>query len=147
MLRSHYDRVGAGPVAYLDETYHVDSDGRSRFYVIAAVVVLAQDRDPLRKDLDALVADGWWHTTNALRADGGRKRVQTLLRTFQSPEEVCVLVEKTMLDSEDTDGAQGRAAALQRLLIAVHTAEHGTHPPVDLVVIEEQQTSRRKQLR
>jgi len=43
ILKAHYERVGAGPVAYIDETYHVEPDGRRRFYVMAAVVVLEPD--------------------------------------------------------------------------------------------------------
>ena len=45
VLKTHYERIRAGPVAYLDETYHLENDGRRRFYVIAAVVVLEPDRD------------------------------------------------------------------------------------------------------
>lgn len=46
VLKTHYDRIGQGPVAYVDETYHVETDGRRRFYVMAAAVVLEQDATP-----------------------------------------------------------------------------------------------------
>jgi hypothetical protein len=143
VLRTHYARTGAAPVAYLDETYHLDFDGRRRFYVMAAVVVLELDRDPLRTDLDRLVPTGWWHTTDELGSHDGRDRTRTLLQTFQVPDETCVIVDKIAVDPSDRDGSLAREAVLGRLLTAVHTAEHGTHPPVHLAVIEEQREARK----
>ncbi|MFT4216095.1 MAG: hypothetical protein QM619_02785 [Micropruina sp.] len=135
--------MGTGPVAFLDETYHVEQDGRRRFYVMAAVVVLHEDRDPLRDELDSLVPDGWWHTTDELRTEEGREHARSLLRTFRIPDETCVIVDKVALDAEDEDGTQARGAVLGRLLTAVHTAEFGSHPPVNLAVIEEQREARK----
>lgn len=143
VLKTHYTRVGTGPVAFLDETYHVEQDGRRRFYVMAAVVVLHEDRDPLRDELDSLVPDGWWHTTDELRTEEGREHARSLLRTFRIPDETCVIVDKVALDAEDEDGTQARGAVLGRLLAAVHTAEFGPHPPVNLAVIEEQREARK----
>ncbi len=143
VLNSHYTRVGTGPVAFLDETYHVEKDDRRRFYVMAAVVVLHEDRDPLRDELDALVPDGWWHTTDELRTDEGREHARSLLQTFRIPDETCVIVDKVALDDGDEDGTQARGAVLGRLLTAAHTAEFGSHPPVNLAVIEEQREARK----
>lgn len=143
VLKTHYTRVGTGPVAFLDETYHVEQDGRRRFYVMAAVVVLHEDRDPLRDELDSLVPDGWWHTTSELRTEKGREHARSLLRTFRIPDETCVIVDKVGLDPEDEDGTLARGAVLGRLLAAVHTAEFGSHPPVNLAVIEEQREARK----
>lgn len=143
VLKAHYERAGSGPVAYLDETYHLEFDGRRRFYVMAAVVVLELDRDPLRSDLDALVPGGWWHTTEVLRSEDGRERTRELLRTFQIPEETCVIVDKVEVAETDKDGFLAREAVLGRLLAAVHTAEHGTHPPVQLAVVEAQREARK----
>lgn len=142
VLKTHYERVGLGPVAYVDETYHVEADGRPRFYVMSAVVVLESDRDGLRNELDTLVPDGWWHTTNELRSDDGRERTQELLRSFRVPDETCVVVDKVALDDDDLDGMRARSQVLGRLLVAVHTAQHGSHPPVNLIVLEEQRVLR-----
>ncbi|MGQ0625540.1 MAG: hypothetical protein ACT4PP_12945 [Sporichthyaceae bacterium] len=143
VLKTHYTRAGTGPVAYLDEPYHLEFDGRRRFYVMAAVVVLEPDRDPLRTELDALVPSGWWHTTEVLRSDDGRTRTHELLQTFQVPEETCVIVDKVGVAVADKDGSLAREAVLGRLLTAVHTGEHGTHPPVQLAVVEEQRAARK----
>jgi hypothetical protein len=142
VLKAHYERIGTGPVAYLDETYHLERDGRRRFYVMAAVVVLESDRDALRNELDDLVPDGWWHTTDALRSDEGRDQARALLETFRVPDETCVVVDKVSVDTDDKDGTRARGVVLSRLLTALHTAEHGTHPPVALTVIEEHRVAR-----
>lgn len=142
VLNTHYDRIGGAPVAYLDETYHVEKDGRRRFYVMSAVVVLAHDRDPMRKELDELVPDGWWHTTESLRSIEGRDRARELLSVFQVPEETCVIVDKASVADDDADGALARRAVLERLLVAVHNGEDGVHPPAPLTVLEEQRVSR-----
>mgnify|MGYP000992250296 FL=1 len=143
VLKTHYARLGTGPVAFLDETYHVEKDDRRRFYVMAAVVVLHEDLDPLRNELDSLVPDGWWHTTEELRTEDGREHARSLLQTFRAPDETCVIVDKVALDEDDEDGTQARGTVLGRLLTAVHTAEFGSHPPVDLVVIKEQREARK----
>ncbi|GAB2653204.1 hypothetical protein [Kribbella swartbergensis] len=143
VLKAHYERIGTGPVAYLDETYHLEKDGRRRFYVIAAVVVLERDRDPLRNELDGLVPTGWWHTTDELRTEEGRHRARALLETFRIPDETCVIVDKVSVDEDDDkEGTRARGAVLGRLLTALHTSEHGTHPPVGLTVIEEHRVAR-----
>lgn len=143
VLKTHYARVGSGPVAYLDETYHIESDGRRRFYVMAAVIVLHQDREPLRNELDSLVPDGWWHTTDALRSEDGRNAARSLLQTFRIPDETCVIVEKVEIDENDKDGLQARGEVLGRMLTATHHAEFDSHPSVDLAVIEEQREARK----
>lgn len=137
VLKTHYERIGPEPVAYLDETYHVENDGRTRFYVMAAVVILHQDRDPLRDAIDDLVPDGWWHTTEELRTEAGRERALALLQTFQVPDETCVIVDQVSVETSDEDGSMARKAVLGRLLTAVHTGEAGNHPPAPLAVLEE----------
>jgi hypothetical protein len=143
VLATHYTRIGEGPVAFLDETYHVETDGRRRFYVIAAVVVLEKDRDALRDEIDGIVPDGWWHTTDQLRTPAGREQARELLQTFRVPDETCVIVDKISVDDDDKDGMQARGLVLGRLLTAIYNAEHGTHPPVSLAVIEEQREARK----
>jgi hypothetical protein len=143
VLKTHYERIGGGPVAYLDETYHVEKDGRPRFYAMAAVVVLEPDRDALRNQLDQLVPEGFWHTTDRLRTPEGRAETRTLLESFQVPEETCVIVDKVSVDDDDDkEGTRARGLVLGRLLSALQSAEHATHPPVSLTVIEEHRIAR-----
>jgi hypothetical protein len=53
-----------------------------------------------------------------------------------------VIVDKVSVDAADKDGLRARSAVLGRLLTAIHSAEHGVHPPVSLAVIEEQRVAR-----
>ncbi|MEZ0579137.1 hypothetical protein [Nocardioides sp. MH1] len=129
-------------MAYLDETYSLEA-GRRRFYVMAAVVVLPTDLDPLRNELDNLVPDGWWHTTEVLQAADGRTRTRELLRTFRTPDETCIVVDKVAVADHDKEGFQAREAVLRRLLTVLHTPEGGVHPPVRLVITEEQREARK----
>lgn len=142
VLKTHYERAGSGPVAYLDETYELGR-GRARFYVMSAVVVLEPDRDPLRNELDSLVPSGWWHTTEELRNGGGRDRARELLGTFRVPDETCVIVDKTSVDTEDSEGIRARGSVLRRLLTLLHSPVANTHPPVRMVVSEEQREARK----
>lgn len=142
VLKTHYDLVGEGPVAYLDETYSLEK-GRKRFYVMSAVVVLHADRDPLRNELDDLVPGGWWHTTDELQVNGGRERTRDLLQTFRVPDETCVVVDKTTVAEDDKDGLQAREAVLRRLFTVLHDPADKVHPTVKLVVTEEQREARK----
>lgn len=137
VLATHYEEAASDPVAYIDETYHVEADGRSRFYVMSAVVVLQPDRDVIRRELDAQVPEGWWHTTQELRTDEGREHTRDLLGAFQVPDETCVVVHKTAVEADDATGDQARSLVLSRLITDVHHATHASHPPVNLVVLEE----------
>lgn len=142
VLKSHYELVGDGPVAYLDETYSLEK-GRKRFYVMSAVVVLHTDRDPLRNELDDLVPSGWWHTTDELQADGGRERARELLSAFRLPDETCVVVDKTTVADDDKDGLKARDAVLRRLFTVLHAPKDEVHPSVELVITEEQREARK----
>jgi hypothetical protein len=142
VLKSHYERAGDSPVAFLDETYSLEAD-RGRFYVMAAVVVLADDLGPLRDELDHLVPGGWWHTTDELQADGGRERTRELLQTFRAPDETCIVVDKIAVADDDKEGFRAREAVLQRLLTVLHSPDGDAHPPVRLAVTEEQREARK----
>lgn len=142
VLKSHYERSADSPVAYLDETYSLQP-GRRRFYVMAAVVVLPHDLDPLRNELDELVPDGWWHTTDALRQGGGRDRARELLGTFRAPDETCVIVDKIEVAQRDKEGFEAREAVLRRLLTTLDSPPPDAHAPVRLVITEEQREARK----
>lgn len=142
VLRTHYAKAGDSPVAFLDETYHLDRDGRERFYVMAAVVVAARDRDPLRSALDDIVPSGWWHTSEQLRSEQGRADALRLLETLQAPEDACVIVDHAAVAATDDDDAQARHAALSRLLLALDRGEGQDEGRVGLAVAEEHRIRR-----
>ncbi|MDN5585192.1 hypothetical protein [Brevibacterium aurantiacum] len=143
-LQTHYDKIGDGFVGFIDETYHLEKDGRGRFYTIAAVVVAAADLEPLRQDLDNIVPGGWWHTSNQLQNDQGYEDTLKLLATLEPSSDVCVIVDHVdVSDNVDADeGLTVRAEVLGNLLIALHQAESPMHGPVQLAVAEENRRAR-----
>lgn len=142
VLKSHYERAGDSPVAFLDETYSLEPN-RGRFYVMSAVVVLTNDVEPLRDELDHVVPGGWWHTTDELQLAGGRERTRELLQTLRAPDETCIVVDRVAVADDDKDGFQAREAVLRRLLTVLHSPDGDAHPPVRLVVTEEQREARK----
>lgn len=143
-LQSHYDKIGDGFVGFIDETYHLEKDGRDRFYTIAAVVVAAADLGPLRQDLDNIVPGGWWHTSDQLQKDQGYEDALELLATLDSSSDACVIVDHVAVSDavEADEGLTVRAEVLSNLLIALHQAEGPMHGPVQLAVAEENRRAR-----
>lgn len=144
VLQTHYAKVGDGFVGFIDETYHLEKDGRDRFYTMAAVVVAAQDLDPLRQDLDKLVPTGWWHTSEQLRTDQGYEDTLALLATLNSSYDACVIVDHVAVDDavDATEGLSVRADVLGKLLVELHQGEGSMHGPVQLAVAEENRRAR-----
>lgn len=144
VLQTHYAKVGDGFVGYLDETYHLEKDGRDRFYTMAAVVVAAQDLDPLRQDLDKLVPTGWWHTSEQLRTEQGYEDTLALLATLDSSYDACVIVDHVAVDDavDANDGLSVRADVLGKLLVALHQGQGPMRGPVQLAVAEENRRAR-----
>lgn len=103
VLQQHYSKTGDGYVGFIDETYHLENDGRSRFYTMAAVVVATRDLDPLRQALDTIVPDGWWHTSEQLRTEQGREDARALLATLESSYDACVVVDHVALGDTDSE--------------------------------------------
>ncbi|MGL5928848.1 MAG: hypothetical protein ACRCY8_07935 [Dermatophilaceae bacterium] len=141
VVQQHYQRNGEGPVAFVDETYSAQP-GHANFYVMSAVVVRAKERDGLREDLDNLVEEGYWHTSEALRTADGQDRTLRLLGCLDETYEACVIIHKTTVHTGDTDGESARQECLGRLLEALFRADSGTHDPVRLVVMEERRERR-----
>lgn len=142
VLQTHYVKAGDSPAAFIDETYHLEKDGRARFYTMAAVVVSAHDRDPLRQAIDEIVPTGWWHTTQQLRTDQGYEDARRLLESLQSPDDACVIVDHVALGDDDSEGLDARRSAMSRLLTALSRGESDLHDPVQLAIAEENRIAR-----
>ena len=141
VVETHYERVGQQPVAFIDETYSAQQ-GQLNFYVMGAVVVSAKDRDGLRSDLDERVESGYWHTTDVLRSDEGQDQALDLLQCLDEVHEACVIIHRTDVDPDDTDGEEARQECLGLLLESLFHATGGTHDPVGLMIMEERRTAR-----
>lgn len=144
VLAAHYAANGAGPVAFVDETYSVDPSHAERFYVMTAVVVRATERDGLRDEVDRVVPSGWWHTTDALKQKRFEE-VEDLLACLDPRHEVSVLVHNARIEDAghvDETAEVAREACLGALMLALYSGTQGAHEPVRLVVMEERRTGR-----
>lgn len=136
LLAQRYAENVPGPVAFVDETYSVETHRTARFYVMSAVLVARTELRSLREALDEAVPSGWWHTTQELRKKnlaGARE----LLELLDPDREVCVITHQMQVDPTDKTGEEARKTCLQSLLTSLYRGTGGHHLPVRLVVMEE----------
>jgi hypothetical protein len=81
----------ASAVAYLDETFEHGQHGIGRFYVFTAVVVERSEMQPLRDELLDRAGGTFWHTTDELLEEQGRKKALGMLEFLGKGEEICVI--------------------------------------------------------
>jgi hypothetical protein len=135
-LARHYaDNRGA--VAFLDESYNADPARGDTFYVVSAVVAEAAQIVPLRDGLDELVPDGWWHTTDQLLTEPGRRSTRELLKYLAEGRETCVVTHRRRLEAGDRDGENGRRAALRAVFAHLWERTAAQGGQVKLAVLEE----------
>lgn len=123
-------------MAYLDETYRIEA-GTSGYYVMSAVVIESGQRDFVRDGIKGIVGGNYWHTTDALQTEVGRRTTCELLDYLNDPEgrEVCLIAHQRRLAENDLRGEEARAACLKSLLGHLN----GSGSPmgqVDLFVLE-----------
>lgn len=136
----------AGAVAYLDETFDHGEHGTSRFYVFTAVVVERAEMQPLREELRDIAGATFWHTTDELRTEEGRKKASAMLNFLGDGDEICVIAHHSPVDQDDDDLEDARRACLRGL---ASTLSIGTVPlrgPIDLMVLEERNPRNRSNL-
>jgi hypothetical protein len=139
-LDSAYFYNSLRPVAYLDETYRVERGGPT-YYVMAAAVMQADQRDIVRADVQRIVGSGYWHTTEALQTTAGTARVCELLDYLGDPAgtEACFIAYEHPVQPDDPHGERARSACLKALLGHLNGA---AVEPVELFVLEKRLTAR-----
>lgn len=146
VLAEAYRRT-RGPVAYLDESYELGLEGRRRFYVFTAVVVHRRnDIEPLQKGLRERAETDYWHTTEALQDESGRRRARELLRYLADGDELCVIAFHAPVLDNDPDGEQTRLACYRDLVGRLASGVDGRCDPVGLVVLEQRSPQRHANL-
>lgn len=93
----------AGPTAYLDETFHQAAHGRDRFYVITAVLVGRPEMPLLRSTLRELAGGTFWHTTDQLLTEDGRRCARAMLEFLGDGDEICMIAHRTRVADDDRD--------------------------------------------
>lgn len=136
----------AGAVAYLDETFDHGEHGTSRFYVFTAVVVERAEMQPLREELRDIAGGTFWHTTDELRTEEGRKKASAMLNFLGEGDEICVIAHHSQVDQDDNDLEKARRACLRGLASTLSVGAAPLRESVDLMVLEERNPRNRSNL-
>lgn len=145
MLQERYRNAGQKDIAYIDESYlapnahHAQSD---TFYLMTACVLSAAVLEPIRLDLDSIIEEGYWHTTDAQRDPQLRPKVQELCDYIAvgGDEERIIVTVQSPIDPADTDAEEARARCFEELLVSL--AE--LNPTVGLAVYEERRFQKQR---
>jgi len=127
----------AGAVAYLDETFHRAAVVGDRFYVITAVLVERDEMRALRDGMRELAGSTFWHTTDQLLTEDGRRRAHAMLDFLGSGNEICVIAHHIRVDDADTDLEHARRDCLRAVATRLSAGTAPLHAPVSLLVIEQ----------
>ncbi len=133
-----------GPVAYLDESYQTANPvvkPAATFYIFTAVIVVFDQMEELRDGLAKIAEGSWWHTTEALLEDEGRRRTRDMLEFLAEGPEVSVIASRVPIEPNDHDGEDARRACYRGLASALTAGCTGAWDPVDLLVLEERNQS------
>lgn len=136
----------AGAVAYLDETFHHGENGAARFYVFTAVVVERTEMSVLREELRDIAGGTFWHTTDELRTEEGRKKASAMLQFLGDGQEVCVIAHHSRVDDSDAELEDARRACLQGVASTLSAGAAPLGGPIDLMVLEERNPRHRSNL-
>lgn len=138
-----YRRVN-GSVAYLDESYQTFDtvvDPAATFYIFAAVIVQADQRDELRAGLLEIAGGDWWHTSEALLQEEGRAKTRDMLEFLAEGPEMSIIGLQVPVGDHDRDGEIARRDCYRGLAIELATGRDGLWDPVELLVLEERNQS------
>lgn len=136
----------AGAVAYLDETFDDGEHGASRFYVFTAVVVERGELQLLREELRDIAGGTFWHTTDELRTEEGRKKASAMLNFLGDGDEICVIAHHSRVDDNDHDLEAARRACLRGLASTLSVGAAPLRGSIDLMVLEERNPRNRSNL-
>lgn len=137
-LGDAYTQNKGKPVAYLDESYRARSDqpNEKPFYLMAAVIVAAEDRSGLTADLMSIVGRNYWHTTENLQREENHPRVLELCEYLGEGSEPCIIACKVEENPHlGGDAEEMRRNCMTALLSALWNGGEGW-PAVELMVLE-----------
>jgi hypothetical protein len=126
-----------GAVAYLDETFEHGEHGLGRFYVFTAVLVERTEMDVLRDELRGIAGGTFWHTTDELLTEDGRKKASGMLEFLGEGDEVCVISHHTRVADDDQDLESARRECMRGLASTLSAGAAPLRGRVDLMVLEE----------
>lgn len=126
-------------MAFLDESFELGG-GRETFYILSAVVTHRDQVEALRNGLRTVVGGSYWHTTESLLTDDGRKRAIGIAEYLGAEDgtEVCIVSCKIPLAAGGADTA--RQACFRQVAGTLCAGAHPLGGAVHLMVLEQRQT-------
>jgi hypothetical protein len=124
-------------VAFLDETFDHGEHGTGRFYVFTGVIVERSEMKPLRDELRGIAGGTFWHTTDELLGEEGRKKAARMLEFLGKGDEICVISHHTQVADDDEDLEGARRECMRGLASALSAGAAPMRGRVDLMVLEE----------
>ena len=102
---------------YIDETYTSPDDPlhENSFYALTAVQFKASELDVIRADLRDIVDGDYFHSTEALRTNGGQRVFEEMLKYFSDNREPSFITCNINLAPDD-DLVQARRRCLKNLV-------------------------------
>lgn len=141
-LDNIYRQFPGQSVAFLDETYRgFERPGEAPFYVFTAVVVKADDMEPIRKELLDIAGGTYWHTSDCLKTPDGRARAKEMLAYLMEGVEPILIAKKVAVERADSTLEGARRVCFRRLAVALTSGVEGVCAPVNLVVMERRNTA------
>jgi hypothetical protein len=139
VLADAYGRTPGGYVAFLDESFELEGD-RTTFYLMSAVVTHREQIEDLRDGLRDVVGGDYWHTTESLRTEGGRKSAVEVAEYLgdEKGSEVCIVSCKSPIGSQGADAA--RQACFQQVAATLCSGARPLAGSVHLMVLEQRET-------
>jgi hypothetical protein len=139
VLADAYGRAPGGHIAFLDESFELEGD-RKTFYLMSAVVTHRDLVDALRVGLQDVVGSDYWHTTESLRTDDGRKAAVEVAEYLGDKKgtEVCIVSCKLPLG--DASGDAARQACFQQVAASLCSGAQPLEGAVHLMVLEQRET-------
>lgn len=140
-IENIYAQFPGQPIGFVDEAFRgFERAGEHPFYVATAVVVERDDMEPVRKDLLELAGDSYWHTSEALRTEDGRRRASEMLAYLAEGREPCVVASTVTIDPDDRSLERARSSCLGALACSLSAGIEEVTPSVDVFVIEKRNT-------
>lgn len=139
LLAEAYRRAPGGYIAFLDESFELQS-GRRTFYLMSAVVAHRDQLEPLRDGLVDVVGDRFWHTTDSLLNGNGRQQAVKVAQYLgdENGTEVCIVSCRMPLGEDGGDAA--RRACFGQLAASLCTGAQPLLGEVHLMVLEQRET-------
>lgn len=143
LLKDAYQRNKDRPVAYVDESLRGPQESGKHFYILTAVVVAAEEREPLRTGIEEIVGGNFWHTSDELLTASGFSRAKKLLKYLGQGEETAAISVNTKIESSDTELEDARAHCMSVLLPALERGS-SRREPTSLVILERRRDRRQQ---